>query len=162
MAKPDDLIGKKFGNALVIGRIASDKCGHTKFHCKCLLCGKEFDCLGTNLKTGKQTSCGCVGKQNRKYGREKTKRESKELGTNIGKIKSDKPNKNNVSTGVRGVSYIKTTGMYVAYIGFQGKRYALKTSTDFEACVKARKTAEEKIYGDFLSWYDEYKKSADE
>ena len=49
-----------------------------------------------------------------------------ESGTNKGIILREKPNNNNKTTGIRGVCYIKTTGYYVAYITYKGKRYTLK------------------------------------
>ena len=40
-------------------------------------------------------------------------------------------------------------------IVFQGRRYYLGSSRDYETTVQLRKNAEEKIYGDFIQWYAE-------
>ena len=157
----NDISGQTFGNVEVVKRIGSQK-GHSVFLCKCLACGKNFTCLGTSLISENQVSCGCIGRSNRRKGREKTNNESKLTGTNIGKIKSDSPNRNNTTTGIKGVCYIKSTRMYVAYIGFQKKRYELARSRDINVCIMARKEAEKELYGDFLAWYEQYKKSRDE
>lgn len=156
-----DLTNSTINNVLVEGFDHSDKNGHAYYKCKCLICEKQFCAAGTNLISGRIKSCGCIGKSNREHGRMQTLHESFEYGTNIGRIKSTKPLKNN-TTGVRGVAYIKSRDYYQANITFQGKRYVLKTSKDIEVCIDARKQAEKEIYGNFLAWYDNFKKQEQE
>lgn len=79
-------------------------------------------------------------------------------GTNLGNIKTNKALPNS-GTGIRGVYYSKSQGIYVANIGFRGKQYVLKTSKDINVCIAARKEAEKRIYGDFLEWYEKDLKS---
>lgn len=153
-----DLTGRVFGQLRADALVGSDKHGHSIYSCTCLRCGRTFEALGTNILSGKIVSCGCIGAKNRTSGREKALQEAKELGTNIGKIKASAPLKSNKTTGIRGVCYIKSQGKYKAYITFKNVRYVLKYSSDIEECIKARKEAEEKLFGDFLKWYEEYKK----
>lgn len=61
-----EMIGKRFGRLLVLkdsGRRASD--GSILWTCKCD-CGNIKDILGTNLRKGKVTSCGCYQKEKAK------------------------------------------------------------------------------------------------
>lgn len=152
-----DLTGQTISNILIIDKAGTDSSGHLKFRCKCLLCGNLFEALGTNLLRGKIVSCGCQGEKNRENGRNKTLQESFEFSTNVGKIRSKKLSSNN-KTGVKGVHFVKSRGYYQAKITFQGKTYILKTSKDIEQCINARKEAEKNLFGDFLKWYDNYKK----
>lgn len=54
----DNLIGKRFGRLTVIDFAGLDKCGHAQWLCECD-CGNRVVKLGTNLKRGLTTSCGC-------------------------------------------------------------------------------------------------------
>lgn len=57
------------------------------------------------------------------------------------------------------MSWDKDREKWTAQIGFQGKNYHLGRFEKKEDAIKARKKAEEKIFGDFLKWYKEvYKK----
>ena len=67
-----DLSGKTFSNVYVDKYDGSDKYRHAYFICKCLICGKQFRSLGTNLLSGRTVSCGCIANKNREYGRKKT------------------------------------------------------------------------------------------
>lgn len=75
-------------------------------------------------------------------------------GTSVIALKRANLNKNNTS-GFRGVSYIKKLDKYRAYINFKRKQYNLGLYSDIKDAVKARKAAEEHIYGDFLKYYAE-------
>ncbi|RHC46876.1 hypothetical protein DW839_30575 [Enterocloster bolteae] len=46
---------------------------------------------------------------------------------------------------------------WIAYIYFQGKRFYLGSFADKQEAIKARETAENQIFGDFLKWYNERK-----
>lgn len=58
-----DLTNQKFGKLLAIKEVGKDKNGHIIWKCICD-CGKEIQCLATNLTRGKTKSCGCLRKQN--------------------------------------------------------------------------------------------------
>jgi hypothetical protein len=57
--KKDNLTGKKFDNLTAISLEGCDKSGHRIWLCKCD-CGNECKVLASNLKRGKQLSCGCI------------------------------------------------------------------------------------------------------
>lgn len=57
--KKDNLVGKRFDNLTAISLVGCDKSGHRMWLCKCD-CGKECNVLASNLKRGKQLSCGCI------------------------------------------------------------------------------------------------------
>ena len=70
-------------------------------------------------------------------------------GTQISRIRSDKPIATNTS-GARGVYYDRHTGKWRARLKFKGKLMNFGTYASFEDAVKARKQAEEEYYGEFL------------
>lgn len=53
-----DLLGKKFGRLLVVGREPNNNRGHAMWLCICD-CGKKTIVLGTDLRRMHTTSCGC-------------------------------------------------------------------------------------------------------
>lgn len=53
-----DLLNKKFNKLTVIERAGSDHRGEALWKCRCD-CGKELIVLGSNLRSGHTTSCGC-------------------------------------------------------------------------------------------------------
>ncbi|MDD3231141.1 MAG: AP2 domain-containing protein [Oscillospiraceae bacterium] len=54
-----DLVGKRFGNLVVLKRYGSDKWGKPTWLCKCD-CGNETIVGGSHLKRGDTKSCGCM------------------------------------------------------------------------------------------------------
>lgn len=54
-----DLTGEKYGYLTVMGRAPQDTYYGSKWRCKCV-CGKECVVLSSNLRSGRQTSCGCI------------------------------------------------------------------------------------------------------
>lgn len=54
-----DLTGKRYGRLIVVGEEGKDKAGHLKWQCKCD-CGNMTVVSGTNLKSGRIKSCGCL------------------------------------------------------------------------------------------------------
>lgn len=59
------------------------------------------------------------------------------------------------SSGHNGIYLNKKTQKWIAQIGFKGKNYYLGSYVKLEDAVKARKKAEERMYGEFLEWYYE-------
>lgn len=143
-----DLTGQRFGKLVV-----TEYAGNSKWKCQCD-CGNTTIVRQNNLckKSDKATkSCGCL------ISLENANKINITEDTNIGNITNITIPKNN-TTGVKGVCYRSKTNNYSAYITFQKKRYYLKTGT-FEECVRIRKEAEEKLFGEFLQWYyNEHKK----
>jgi hypothetical protein len=70
-------------------------------------------------------------------------------GTQISRIKSDKPIANNTS-GARGVYRDRVTGKWRARLKFKGKLMDFGTYTRFEDAVRARKEAERTYFGEFM------------
>ena len=70
-------------------------------------------------------------------------------GTQISKITSTKLISTNTS-GCRGVYFDKNTGKWRARLKFKGKIMNFGSYKNFEDAVKARKEAEQRIYGEFL------------
>lgn len=133
-----DLSGQRFGKLVAIEAV---KKGNKRvWKCKCD-CGNICYVTQNNLcrKTHGTTSCGCNVNHRKR--------------NNVGNIKRKELLKNS-KLGIRGVHYCKTNGIYIATIGFKGKRYYLKGSKDLQDCIDARKKAEQKIFGDFLEWYE--------
>jgi len=144
-----DITDKIYGKLVAKYYVDSCKRGAI-WHCVCK-CGKEKDVCLSDLQSGKVKSCGCLEVANRKIQNKKLQNMIIE-DTNIGIIKKSEPNKN-TTTGVRGVSWCASKQKYIATITFQKKRYYLCSSRDLEECKKARKEAEEHLYGDFISYY---------
>lgn len=61
-----------------------------------------------------------------------------------GKIRS------NNTTGVRGVSLDRRNGHYVAHYYIKSKKYHIGSYKTLEEAIKARRTKEIKLYGDFV------------
>ncbi len=58
MGKLVDITGRRFGRLVVIKRHGSDKYGKPTWLCQCD-CGNQKVMLGSLLKSGNSTSCGC-------------------------------------------------------------------------------------------------------
>lgn len=139
MKKIEFNIGEKVpGTYWTVLEKAPSKNNASYYKCKCV-CGKIFNTTQRNLTAGFCISCGCANRENAK------KNINKYLGlvenTNLSTINSNKPGKANTS-GVKGVSYRKTTNNYVAYIGFKGKLNIIGYFKTLEEAAAARKQAE--------------------
>lgn len=151
-----DISGKKFGKLLAIKRIDT-KNGSALWYCKCD-CGNYKEVRYSNLVSGNTVSCDCHKKeQASKLFSENPKivnyrNETFVDGTKVDLINNDKVNKNN-TTGYKGVTKIKKSGKYSAYISFKNKTYRLGTYDDVISAAEARKAAENELYSDFLEWY---------
>lgn len=158
MAAYQDLSNKTFGRLTVMRDTERKQGTNHLWLCRCE-CGAEVIVPTRSLNSRVTQSCGCMrreksvtnlsGDLNEKIGRID--------GTNASRIASKKPQVNNTS-GVRGVSQNKK-GLWVAYIGFKGKRYFLGSSKDKDVAISLRKEAEQKIYGEFLEWYKAQQKN---
>jgi len=74
--------------------------------------------------------------------------------THLSRVINPSVNKNN-TTGVRGVYYHRHMRAYCAEIRFQRKRYHLGYYEHLNDAATARKTAENRLHGEFLDWYYE-------
>lgn len=154
MGKKLDIKGQVFGNLKAIRDTGEKYRGRYIWEFECLLCGKKIKATAASVKHGDRKSCGCTKLKNLDI---MPREEMLGLvdGTNVSKIASDFLQKNNTS-GHTGVSLHKQRGrkdVYIAYIYFKGVRYHLGSYSEKSDAIKARETAEKKLYGDFLKWY---------
>ena len=101
---------------------------------KKIIKGKQLNNL---VRKNGTKSCGCL------VNLDKANETNIVQGTNIGNIKRNTASDNS-TTGIKGVHFSKTQGLYVATIGFQGKQYYLTSSTDINICITARKKLKNK------------------
>ena len=146
--------GTKFGRLTVL-KSPELKDGRYYYLCRCS-CEEENEVLVRNdwLKDGTTRSCGCLKKET-KYELVKKFREISYVeNTSIYHIRSKKLRKDNTS-GVKGVSFIKSRQRWAAFIYFQRKTYFLGQYDKLEEAALVRKEAEERVFGNFLDWYKE-------
>ena len=58
----DDLLGRRFGRLVVVGRASNLPGGHARWRCICD-CGHKTVSMGRHLRTGRAQSCGCRAKE---------------------------------------------------------------------------------------------------
>lgn len=141
-----DFVGKRFGMLTVI-EYAGKWDGMHRWRCRCD-CGKESIVGQTLLQSGKTKSCGCLQNQivydNMRFVE----------GTSVAKLeKADIRRISSNTSGVNGVYQNRRNGKWNAQITFKGKTYYLGSYGKIEDAAKARKQAEEHLYGGFLDWY---------
>ena len=147
-----DLTGRKFGKLTAVKYIGRGTHKASLWECKCD-CGKTLNVMSTSLLSGNTKSCGCLS-------RKKIIEESKKnyiANTNVSIIKSlmDNSKSKITKSGVKGVGWDKRRKKWRAYIGFKNKSYHLGYFDSKEDAIKVRKTAEKKLFGEFLEWYKE-------
>lgn len=146
----EEVIGKEV-NGIMISRLAGrDEKSRLYVDVICPVCKKEFTTTLARVKLGID-SCKECAKSNLQEGY-RIVEDAWVEGTSILAIKPDKALNKNSTTGYKGVSLHKD-GKYRAYIHFKKKQYHLGLYDTLQQAVEARKTAEDKIYGDFLKWY---------
>ncbi len=156
-----DLTNIKFGlltAKYLTGKKASN--GSFIWYCECE-CGGSKEASTSDLNRERVRSCGCIASQwQSEHGKEigaKTKEACIE-GTNIRNLTMEMPSSN--TSGIKGVTWDKDRNKWEAQISFKGKHYYLGRYDDIVDAAGARRIAEEKIFGDFLEWYEnEYKKN---
>lgn len=134
-----DLTDKRYGLLTVESYNSESK----KWVCRCE-CGKYTEVKSNNLKHCNTQSCGKC-----KY--IQLARKDVVAGTRVSQI-NKKVSKNNTS-GVTGVGFNKRKSKWYAAIRFCGKSYWLGYHDKKEDAIGSRKSAEEKLHGDFLEWY---------
>ncbi len=166
---PQDLTGRRFGRLVVLEKLPydRDKIRRNLIPYKCVCdCGNEITATYANLVLGDTKSCGCRMREVASK-TVKTAQANQEYpdGTSINSIKSAlRGVVSSVSkTGVRGVTEVKgkkrkdgSIGQtrYRAVITFKKKTYLLGTYDKLEMAAKARKKAEDRLYGEFLEEYE--------
>lgn len=137
-----DLAGQRFGRLTALAP-AKNVGGRTAWLCRCD-CGRERVVRTAQLRSGHTASCGCLVAGKRK-GPDLTYID----GTCVEMLAANTVRRNNTS-GVPGVDWLSAKQRWRAMICFQGKRHYLGSYTRFEDAVKARKRAEEALFGGFL------------
>lgn len=150
--KKTDLTGKKFNNLKVIESIGEGNGYNEKWLCQCE-CGNKIVLTRKQIDGKKIKSCGCKiyesQLENQKKAFEKFKEDNLVDGTSIVAISRNKPISTNTS-GVTGVSWINSRQKWQSQIVFKGKTYNLGRYDKKEDAIKARKEAEQKLFGAFL------------
>lgn len=156
--KPKNIEGLYFGRLKAIKPIGKDKYnGSITWECMCK-CGKTVFVSAGELLGGKRVSCGC-GKSEAAFKRVDATigKYNKTVcvdGTKIDKITREKPIASNTS-GYTGVKWDKERCRWKAEIEFKGKKYYLGRYENKKDAITARKTAEQKLFGNFMEWYTE-------
>lgn len=145
MRQEIDITGQKFNRLTVLG---TEPGNSAVVICRCD-CGKIVKKSKNNVKRGLTKSCGCfksqVSSATAKRVFADTIELSKKYGTNFGIIENKKPRRDNTS-GIKGVSYDKHAGVWVAYVYLNGRRKVVGRSVDINRAAMARKEAELEYY----------------
>ena len=139
-----DLTGQRYGKLTVIAP-AENIGSKTAWLCRCD-CGKETVVNTCYLRNGHVASCGCLGTAKSAVGLQGLTYID---GTCVEMLQAKTVRRNNTS-GVPGVDWRKSRGMWRASICFKGKRYYLGSYRCFEDAVEARKRAEANMHDRFL------------
>lgn len=145
--------GSRFGKLTVLSPAGSKKVGgrfYKNYLCQCE-CGRQIEVIGSSLKSGNTKSCGCLSADHAKAMNKATC----DQGTNIAYLKKRTRRSNNKS-GVTGV-YKLPSGHWAAYITLRGIRYYLGQYATLDEAAQKRKEAEEKLFDEFLEWYENEK-----
>ena len=139
-----DLTGQRFGKLTVLAP-AENIGNRTAWLCRCD-CGNLTVVKTYHLRDGHTSSCGCLPQA------------TYIDGTCVEMLRAKTIRKNNTS-GVPGVDWRPTKGMWRAAICFKGKRYHLGSFEKFEDAVEARKEAEAAMHDGFLRSLEEQAQS---
>lgn len=136
--KPVDLLGQKFGRLTVLEFSHIGERKNSFWKCKCD-CGNIHVISNKDLKNG-VISCGCY----RKEANIKRIETHYILSTYVPAL-TQKVAKNNTS-GHKGVSWEKSTSMWVVSIGYQNRIIRIGRFSKLEDAIKAREAAEIKYF----------------
>ena len=119
------VIGKTFGNLVVVAKDLDNTESKTKWLCMCS-CGNTVSVRDNSLKTGNTKSCGCIGKK-KLIERSKTHGLSNsKLYQTWGNMKSRCDNEKNdfyMSYGGRGISYQPSWSTFENFLEDMGSNY---------------------------------------
>ncbi len=141
-----DFVGKRFGMLTVLAYVGK-RAGMHRWKCRCD-CGKVTVVGQTLLQSGKTKSCGCL--------QAASIAENLKLcdGTSVAILEATMHRLRPTNTsGYTGVYQNRRTRKWCAQITFKGKTYSLGTYFRIEDAAKARKAAEDRLFGEFLDWY---------
>ncbi len=133
----EDMTGKRFARLVVL-----EELGDNKVKCQCD-CGKITIIGKTRVVGGYTKSCGCL---NRDRSAENLRSLTKDGGKMFkNRLKSNKLPSNNTS-GVKGVYFDKSRGLWAAELKIRGKKHFLGRFLELKDAIEARKIAEEKYF----------------
>lgn len=136
-----DLTGRVFGQLKAIRLTDRRTNGGVRiWGCECS-CGKTAFVSSSNLVRGNTLSCGHLNT------------DGEDFRTRV-KYLDSKLYMNNTS-GHKGVSRVKRSGNWVAYINFQGERISLGRFTDIQDAIRARKEAEDYYFKPVLEHFED-------
>lgn len=141
-----NLTGQRFGRLTVRQRVRWEERGSSFWECLCD-CGKICVVSSGNLKSGRTNSCGCYrAALSKKAWKEARKKRAVlyQNGTDLCQWMQD--TKRNNTSGLAGVTYDRSVGLWKATIEFQKKRHYLGASREKEIAVKLRKEAKKMIF----------------
>lgn len=133
MGKIVDLIGKRFGQLLVVGQaplhVRPDKRKAARWVCVCS-CGVRKTVMAANLVSGSTVSCGCyarqrVGNANRKHGQKGTPEYKAWLS-----MRARCRDVKNRTYGARGISVCERWSNFAAFLEDMGRRPTPRHSLD--------------------------------
>lgn len=152
-----DLTGKRFGNLIVVRdtgeryQTAGGNGRYILWECLCD-CGSRRVCRSRDLKSGDVTRCLNCSKKLKKV---VAKREGWVGKTRDRWIRDGLVNKNNTS-GVRGVSYDKRKGLWIASLSCEGEVKLRKKFKNKKDAINARKEAEELYFKPILEKNEQF------
>lgn len=143
-----DITGQQFGELKVI-KLSDKRNDHNTLMWECLCsCGNTTYVTGGSLRAGHYKSCGCKLVEKRDRGAKNHIQADRVDGTRKSALKT-KLHKGNKS-GHKGVMWDEHKQRWKAYIGFQGRNYALGSFIEKEDAIAARQKAEEKYHKPYL------------
>lgn len=154
-----DLAGKRFGRLLVLSDTGRRSGSSVIWRCRCD-CGNIVDVPARNLLHRGTVSCGCYRAVRRLENLPGNPAENlgQVDGTNLSRIRSDRPQANNRS-GYRGVSWHKTPhgGKWIAIIYFKRTRYRLGLYDTPQEAHQAYLKAKDRLHKEYLDEYEKHK-----
>ena len=139
-----DITNQRFGHLTAIRPTADhDAAGSIVWECKCD-CGNTVFYAVNRLTQGRTLSCGCLYRDTR--GTCSENRADAVEGTLLSALVASKNPRSDNASGHTGVYLDKRTEKWQAYINFQKKRYHLGLYKTKEQAIRARKSAEEKLF----------------
>jgi hypothetical protein len=136
-----DLTGQRFGKLTALAP-AANVGPRTAWRCQCE-CGREAIVVTQRLRDGRTRSCGCLKEGG-------IPKPTYIDGTSPEMLAAAKVARKNNTSGVPGVDWVQSKGLWRASICFKGRRHYLGSYSKFEDAVKARKRAEGELHDSFL------------
>lgn len=139
-----DIANQRFGRLTAIRPTSDhDSSGSIIWECKCD-CGNTVFYSVNRLTQGRTLSCGCLYHDTR--GTCSENRSDAVEGTLLSSLVSSMNPRSDNSSGHTGIYLDKRTGKWQAYINFQKKRYHLGMFKTKDQAIRARKSAEKKLF----------------